>query len=118
MLGSTLHHYTTLPPTCDRTECELHTPGGAWPRGKKSKTLEKKQEKHIETSRSSPGEPAGKERGVFRNNGLGDINIMVQLITIKIDKVGFSDRVIVVVATYMCTMLGKQDGNLMDSLTH
>ena len=115
-----LHYITT--PLCPLRVIEQSVnfiPQAALGLGERNrKHLKKKKQKHIETSRSSPGEPAGKERGVFRNNGLGDINIMVQLITIKIDKVGFSDRVIVVVATYMCTMLGKQDGNLMDSLTH
>ena len=41
---------------------------------------------------------------------------MLQFSTIKIDNDGLSDRVIVVVASYMCTMLEKQDDNLIDSL--
>lgn len=55
---------------------------------------------------------------VFRNNGLRDIImiVMLQFSTIKIDNDGLSDRVIVVVASYMCTMLEKQDDNLIDSL--
>lgn len=42
--------------------------------------------------------------------------MMLQFSTIKIDNDGLSDRVIVVVASYMCTMLEKQDDNLIDSL--
>ena len=59
-----------------------------------------------------------RERVVFRNNGLRDIImiVMLQFSTIKIDNDGLSDRVIVVVASYMCTMLEKQDDNLIDSL--
>ena len=55
---------------------------------------------------------------VFGNNGLRDIIMimMLQFSTIKIDNDGLSDRVIVVVASYMCTMLEKQDDNLIDSL--